>query len=113
MINFVSTVFKSLDRGYLIRNYLFGLGFFIFLISTGFGNLESTFIFSICLILYPFSMYVYDSIINLIMGNNVIEINIIFMLSWKVLKVIVIFYFSFLIAPIGIIYLYLKNRNIA
>ncbi|HHF2589648.1 TPA: hypothetical protein ACPJUQ_001833, partial [Haemophilus influenzae] len=73
----------------------------------------------ICLLLYPYSRFVYESIIEYILGDNVFFINAPLMLVTKLITMAICFIFSIFIAPIGLIYLYfyhskqekLQNQN--
>lgn len=76
--------------------------------STPFG----TYIFSIvCTLLYPYSRFVYESIVGFIMGENVFFVNAIFMLISKLITMVVCWAFAIFIAPIGLAYLYFYHSR--
>lgn len=56
--------------------------------------------------LYPYSRFVYESIVGFIMGNNVFFVNAIAMLITKLITMVMCWAFSLFIAPIGFAYLY-------
>lgn len=69
----------------------------------------------VCALLYPYSRFVYESIVGFVMGENVFFINAIFMLIVKYFTMALCWAFSIFIAPIGLAYLYFyhtKNEKI-
>lgn len=115
MKNFFKNSFGGLEPSYLIRQYLFGLAFFSFMVSISLKSMPPTFIVFLVanLLLYPFAMFVYDSIMGMILGNSGIITNIIISIIWVFFKVAIIFSFTIIIAPFGMLYLHfraLKNN---
>ncbi|NSS75683.1 hypothetical protein HRG30_07575 [Enterococcus faecalis] len=112
MFRFVRTVFTSLHPSYLIRQYVFSgivTAFFYFL-SPGTAPTSFYVFLGLNFILYPFAMFVYDSTVSLLMGENVWITSGIFSLIWGFIKIMLIYFFSVLIAPVGILILYFTNR---
>lgn len=112
MFRFVRTIFTSLYPSYLIRQYVFSgivTAFFYFL-SPGTAPTFFYVFLGVNFILYPFAMFVYDSAISLLMGENVWITSGIFALIWGFIKIMLIYFFSVLIAPVGILILYFMNR---
>ena len=107
----VRNVFRALDRSWLIRHYLFS---FVFLAIIAYGNGDDdsflpVFILSLLSsIFYPFAMFVYESIVKLIMGDNVFILPAIPLLIWKLVRFIIIWAFSIPIGIIGFGYLYFR-----
>ncbi len=125
-MSFIAKTFGGLSKSYYIRQFLFGLIFFSFVVFIGYdlysrsGNISGLVVFSlyglICLLLYPYSRFVYESVMDYIFGNNVFFVNAIFLLSVKLTTMALCFFFSIIIAPIGLAYLYFyhskqKNTN--
>lgn len=112
MSHFIRTVFTSLHPSYLIRQYIFSGVVTAFFYFTSPGIFPTSFYIFLGLnfILYPFGMFVYDSAVSLLMGNNVWITSGFFALIWGVIKILLIYFFSVLIAPIGILILYFMNR---
>lgn len=113
MFYFVRTVFTSLHPSYLIRQYVFSgiiTALFYFL---SLGTAPTSFYIFLVLnfILYPFAMFVYDSAVSLLMGDNVWITSGVFALIWGLFKILLIYFFSVLIAPVGILMLYFTNRS--
>lgn len=118
----MSSIFKKtfggLSKDYLFRQYFFGLvifGLFAAMTLNGKGSDQYAtikLIFAgICLILYPYAHFVYDSIVGFIMGNNVFFINSNIMIPWKIARMVLIFGSSLLIAPLGLTYLYFHHSR--
>ncbi|MBO7476179.1 MAG: hypothetical protein J6T36_04535 [Campylobacter sp.] len=67
---------------------------------------------AISALLYPYARFVYESIVNFIMGDNVFFINAFILLAWKFMVMMMLFLFAIFIAPIGLLYLwYYHNKN--
>lgn len=128
-MSFLSKTLGGLSKTYYTRQFLFGLIFFIFIVAISYNGYNHTGKISIlvtnsipgliCLLLYPYSRFVYESIIEYILGDNVFFINAPLMLVTKLITMAICFIFSIFIAPIGLIYLYfyhskqekLQNQN--
>lgn len=128
-MSFLSKTLGGLSRAYYTRQFLFGLIFFIFIVAISYNGYNYTgntsilvtnvILGLICLLLYPYSRFVYESIIEYILGDNVFFVNAPLMLVTKLITMAICFVFSIFIAPIGLIYLYfyhskqekLQNQN--
>ncbi|WP_274661719.1 hypothetical protein [Enterococcus lactis] len=112
MLHFVRTVFTSLHPAYLIRQYIFsGVVTAVFYIASENTAPASFYVFlGISFVLYPFAMFVYDSIVSLIMGENVWFTSGLFAILWGFFKILLIYFLSVFIAPIGILILYFTHR---
>lgn len=128
-MSFLSKTLGGLSKAYYTRQFLFGLIFFIFIVAISYNGYNYTGKISIlvtnailgliCLLLYPYSRFVYESIIEYILGDNVFFVNAPLMLITKLITMAICFIFSIFIAPIGLIYLYfyhskqekLQNQN--
>lgn len=64
-------------------------------------------------LLYPYSRFVYESIVSFIMGENVFIVNAIFMLASKFVTMAMCWAFSIFVAPIGLAYLYYHHSKTA
>lgn len=128
-MSFLSKTLGGLSRAYYTRQFLFGLIFFISIVAISYNGYNYTgntsilvtnvILGLICLLLYPYSRFVYESIIEYILGDNVFFVNVPLMLVTKLITMAICFVFSIFIAPIGLIYLYfyhskqekLQNQN--
>ena len=128
-MSFLSKTLGGLSKAYYTRQFLFGLIFFILIVAISYngynytGNtsilVKNVILGLICLLLYPYSRFVYESIIEYILGDNLFFVNAPLMLVTKLITMAICFVFSIFIAPIGLIYLYfyhskqekLQNQN--
>lgn len=120
-MSFLSKTFGGLSRSYYIRQFLFGLIFFAFLLFIGYDSYTRSGIHSllavnigyglVCLFLYPYARFVYESIVGYILGENVFLVNAVFLLTAKFITMALCFFFSIFIAPIGLIYLYFYHSK--
>ncbi|WP_434321569.1 hypothetical protein [Haemophilus influenzae] len=120
-MSFLSKTLGGLSKAYYTRQFLFGLIFFIFIVAISYNGYNHTGKISIlvtnsilgliCLLLYPYSRFVYESIIEYILGDNVFFINAPLMLVTKLITMAICFIFSIFIAPIGLIYLYFYHSK--
>ncbi len=110
----------GLDGAYYFRHFFFGLllcGVFIsldFLSKNPKINLPVVAWLLVLLFLYPFSRFVYESIVNFIFGDNVFFVNGIFFIMTKLFTMLICFIFAPIISLIGFIYLYYyhtKNKT--
>lgn len=113
MSHFVRTVVNSLPPFYLIRQYIFsGVVTALFYFSSPSTAPTSFYVFlGVNFLLYPFAMFVYDSAVSLLMGDNVWITSGLFALIWGFIKILLTYFFSVLIAPIGILLLLFINRK--
>lgn len=107
----IAKTFGGLSLNYYVRQFLFGLifpAFFIFMQSqtTQPTSIGTYFFLAISTLLYPYSRFVYESIIGFIMGENVFFINSIVMLFTKLITMLICWTCAIFIAPIGLAYLY-------
>ena len=120
-MSFISKTFGGLNKAYYFRHLFFGAIIFIFLEIKFFDDLskgvvDGNFIVAtlVCLVLtllYPYSRFVYESVVSFIFGENVFIVNALLMLFIKVLTIALCFIFSWAIAPIGLIYLYFHHSR--
>lgn len=109
-MNRLKQMFRSLDRDWLVRHYLFAFAFYAFFVFTSIsqtGKFETKLLFFLlCALLYPFAMFVYESLVDFIVGDNVFFISGLLMLAWKIFRFIIIWFLAVPIGLIGFIYLY-------
>lgn len=120
-MDFLSRTFGKLNRAFYMREFFFGLIFYIPLLYVCYAMYtenEGASFFQIFLLalfytllqfLYPYSRYVYHSIADYIIGKDVYMVNIILLLIVRFFFMAICWSFSFIIAPIGLIYLYFKK----
>lgn len=103
--------FGGLERTYYLRQLFFGsvfLALVCFVGLQGGDKVAYTMIpFAIVsTLLYPYSRFVYESIVGYIMGNNVFFVNAGVMLFTKYLTMAMCWAMAIFIAPVGLLYLY-------
>lgn len=111
MQNIIRKTFGGLTTQYYLRQFFFGgLLAALFIYSQLNANKSIEFgllaFLVVNTLLYPYSRFVYESIVNFIMGENVFFINVIFMLIAKVFTMALCWGFAIFVAPIGLAYLY-------
>lgn len=119
MNSIITRSFGGLTRPYYIRNFLFSLIFptvFIFISSFGKeslpgGLLALVLIFmAVNCLLYPYSRFVYESVVNYIVGRNMFFVNAALMLVVKFMTMFLCWYLAIFIAPLGLAYLFFRHR---
>jgi len=101
----------GLSSRYYFRQFFFGLvvAALIFTMSTQGGRSIPIGVLLLTVIntlLYPYSRFVYESIVGFIMGENIFFVNAIFMLVTKFITMAMCWVFAIFVAPIGLAYLY-------
>ncbi|VWB14424.1 membrane protein [Burkholderia lata] len=120
MHSIIARSFGGLTRAYYIRNFLFSLIFpALFIFISNFGKesvpggllaLILSFMAVSCL-LYPYARFVYESVVNYIVGRNMFFVNAVLMLIVKFMTMFLCWYLAIFIAPLGLAYLYFRNRS--
>lgn len=116
MQDFINKTFKGLNTAYYIRHFLFGVVIAVILIfarSNGFEHFTFWFVLSAILntFLYPYSRFVYESVVSYIFGDNVFFINIILLLTVKAISMLMCWALAIFIAPLGLGYLYFYHSK--
>lgn len=102
-------IFYSLNSSWLRRHYIFSVlvFFLVFFVIPRDANVSIVF-YLLCTFFYPFAMFIYESSRNFILGDTVILLALKKLFIWKAFKILFIWFFSIIIGPIGLIYLYFK-----
>lgn len=106
----------GLSSQYYFRQFFFGLlvsAFMIFMTTRGGHAMPIGLLLLIVAntFLYPYSRFVYESIVGFIMGNNVFFINALVMLITKFITMGLCWAFALCISPIGFAYLYYHHSK--
>lgn len=115
-MSFLRKTFGGLEKSYFIRSFIFGALIsilFIYMFSQRPKGLDYGFflIFIINMVLYPYSRFVYETIIDFILGGNVFYVNSGLMIFTKSLTICLCWTFSIFIAPLGLAYLYYHHTK--
>lgn len=114
--------FKGLQKSYYWRHFILILWLpalmscMMYYSMSSRGNFTSNGIALIviwCLLtfIYPYARFVYECIVEFIMGNTVFITSIKVMLVWKFVIALLLFCFSMFIAPVGLVILFFYNKK--
>jgi len=112
----LNRTFGGLSPKYYFRHLVFGIALAALVIyaeSQAPRPFQVSFaLFSVVsTLLYPYSRFVYESVVRFIMGGNVFLVNALFMLMAKLITMAMCWAFSIVVAPIGLAYLYYHHRR--
>ncbi len=108
--------FGGLRKDYYFRHLFFGAlmaSVPIYLTLTG-APMRGAYTITFAIVnalLYPYSRFVYESIVNFILGENTFFLNALIMLFFKLFTMMVCFMMATMIAPIGLLYLYFHHSR--
>lgn len=114
----ITKTIGGLSAQYYFRHFVFGLIFpALFFAAANSGNASQsvsigTYIFmAVNTLLYPYARFVYEGIVNFIMGSNVFFVNAFFMLAMKAMTMGVCWAGAIIIAPVGFAYLFFYHSK--
>lgn len=112
---FIKT-FGGLSVSYYVRQMFFGVAIAtLMVIFTIKGHNSVEFWMPVFLFvntaLYPYSRFVYESVVDFIIGSNEFFVNTAQFLLTKLITMSICWFFAILIAPLGLVYLYHHNKN--
>ncbi|WP_028388931.1 hypothetical protein [Legionella fairfieldensis] len=114
MKDFFIKTFGGLAFNYYFRHWIFGLIFPIILFSMATEDYISfleIFLIIVNTFLYPYSRFVYEKICNFILGDNFFIVNTVFLLTTKMISMLICWTGAIFIAPIGLSYLYYHHSK--
>ncbi|QCI10679.1 hypothetical protein E6B08_04320 [Pseudomonas putida] len=108
-----ATIFGSMKSGYYFRQLVFGAILGALFIT---GKIKSSpdlplgeiAMALVSTVLYPYSRFVYESIVGFIMGNNLFVVPGLILLLVKFFTMIMCWFLAIFIAPLGLAYIYWK-----
>ncbi|MCL1962154.1 MAG: hypothetical protein FWG56_10380 [Desulfovibrionaceae bacterium] len=107
----------GLSLPYYLRHFFFGLMMAVLMLygSTRGGQsmppLMMLIVVAINTFLYPYSRFVYESVMNFIMGGNIFFVNAILMLFVKIITMLMCWGFALFVAPVGLAWLYYHHSK--
>lgn len=119
MKSLIRNTLGGLSVQYYFRQLLFGamiLAAFYFLAKNkpdGLNindNLSIVYLYILNTFLYPYSRFVYESIVDYLLGNNMYFNNMLTIFI-KIITMLVCWQFAIVISPIGLIYLYFYHAR--
>jgi len=119
MNDFFSKTLGGLSKEYYFRQLFFGLIIFGIAAWPEFQSNSPTkasaiIIFAIFTLLYPYSRFVYESIVEFVVGDNTFWASGFFLylaFCFKIIMMCVCWALSVFIAPIGLLYLYFNHSK--
>jgi hypothetical protein len=115
MQSFFAKTFGGLSKSYYLRHFFFGVLVAASLIAVVVNSPKSNPSFIIFALintfLYPYSRFVYESVVNFVMGNNVFYGSAIPMLLVKCSTILMCWFFAVFVAPVGLLYLFWRNSK--
>ena len=113
----LSRIMNGVERSYIIRAWIIGAVFLAIMLFFAFNSKNGFpygfIIYSIvCTVLFPFSKLVWDELKNLIMGNNVVFMNALFLFLMKYFINAFLWALAPFIAIIGIGYIWFRTREV-
>lgn len=109
MNKIIKKTLGGLNFSYYFRHFIFGVlmaAGLIFISSQNALRVDFIVFCAISALLYPYSRFVYESIVGFIMGENIFFANAIIVLITKLITMLICFGFALFIAPVGLCYLY-------
>ncbi len=111
----IQKTFGGLTPSYYVRHLLFGSIFLCFILFVVISARSTNFIGVIFALvntlLYPYARFVYEGVVDYIVGNNVFFVHAGLMLLTKVTTMAMCWCFAIFIAPIGLAYLYFYHSR--
>lgn len=112
----LSKTFGGLSPQYYFRQLVFGgliTAFFLYMQMQSKAGFEPKFILILVVntALYPYARFVYESVIDFVLGKNVFIVNAFMLLITKAFTMLICWSLGMLIAPVGLLYLYFRNRG--
>lgn len=118
MNGFFSKTFGGLSPAYYLRQLFFGSLILAAFVSISLKSETTRYgVIAVAVdltLLYPYSRFVYERVVGFVIGENVFFVNALFMLMVKTFTMVLCWGFAYVIAPVGLIYLYFHySRQIA
>jgi len=109
-------VFKGLTTEYFLRQLFFGsliAGLIIYMDMQGAGEPKYGLIAMAVVntLLYPYSRFAYESIIEFILGSNMFIHNSLVFFMWKFITMSLCWALAIFIAPVGLLFIYIYQRK--
>lgn len=112
----LAKTFGGLSAPYYLRHFIFGLAFPIFvfmMLSQSSRPIHMPLVLMMVLntMLYPYSRFVYESIVNFIVGENVFFVGAVLALVVKAMTMAFCWVGAIFVAPLGLAYLYFHHSR--
>ncbi len=116
MREFLSLTFGGLTAKYYFRQLFFGIIVFAFMmyVMTYAGRATDFWYVTysvLCTLLYPYARFAYETVVDFIIGDNIIITNFILKMIIKFISMVLCWYMAIIIAPFGLLFVYYCNRK--
>ncbi len=110
---FLSKTFGGLTKSFYLRHLFFGTFFGSIILYKAFqtSNVKIGAVALVSTILYPYSRFLYETIIDFILGNNQFSIPALIYLYFKLVTMLLCWAFAIFIAPLGLLFLYIHHTR--
>ncbi|TOG32923.1 hypothetical protein CGJ03_23855 [Vibrio parahaemolyticus] len=108
--------FGGLDKSYLLRQYVIGIfvcvvyAFIVRKYGQGLG-LYTMLTFAINTLLYPYSRYLFESLVKFIFGNTHFDKGSSILIILKLLSIVFCWSAAVFIAPFGLLYIHFRGAR--
>lgn len=118
MVGFIKKTLGGLSPQYYFRQLFFGALLALFCIMIEYDgaarsarpvNFNMIVLFAFNALLYPYSRFLYETIVSFFMGDTILIMNAILMLIIKLITMMICWSFAIFFAPVGLIYLYIHH----
>lgn len=109
----IKKAFSGLNTQYYFRQLFFATGMALIFLLGGWGKfaLRDFLLIAVSVPLYPYSRFVYESVVRFVMGENIFFTNVFIFFVLKIATMLLCFFLAVFIAPLGLIYLYLYVKG--
>jgi hypothetical protein len=116
MNSVLAKTFGGLSRAYYIRQLMFCAifpAFFVFVAISSGGPMPFVLglFLAVSTLLYPYSRFVYDRIVDFVIGENVFLVSIPLVILVTCFTMALCWFFAIFVAPIGLAYLFFLHTG--
>ncbi|OQK43462.1 hypothetical protein CRN46_22085 [Vibrio vulnificus] len=110
----VLSAFRGLDKSYLVKQYFIGIlvcviyAFIVRKYGQGLG-LYSLVAFSVNTLLYPYSRFLFESLVKFIFGNTRFDKGSGMLVMLKLLSIVFCWSSALFVAPFGLLYIHFRG----
>ena len=110
----IMNAFRALDKTYLIKQYIISLLVCVFyvIIVNKYGQgvgLYTLLTFTVNTLLYPYSRYLFESLVKVIFGNTHFDKRSAMLIILKLLSIVFCWSMALFVAPFGLLYIHFRD----
>ena len=112
-MNFIKSLFASIQPGFIIKSYLVSAVVAVLLFVSPIGDTTTTVWVIACCIFFPFANVVVNDLKSVLFSGNRVGfyLPVILAIAIKFGVTVGVFFTTPIVAPIGIIYLWIRNKK--